>query len=76
MDLENNSEILQNLKDAGCSSRFIEDFFKLKLNGSSKMLIRMLNKHKTALLEHLHRTQKEIDCLDFLIFQIRRKFDS
>lgn len=72
MDLKNDKDILQNLKDAECSDEFIEEFFKIKAAGLNKQLIQHLYKHKSRLLESLHDSQKKIDCLDYLIFQINQ----
>ena len=72
MDLKNNQEILQNLKDAACPNEFIEEFFKMKEFGSSKQLIQLLYKHKACLLDGLHESQKKVDCLDYLIFKINQ----
>ncbi len=72
MDLKNDKDILQNLKDADCSSEFMEEFFKIKEFGPSKKLVQLLYKHKFSLLDSLHDSQKKIDCLDYLIFQINQ----
>lgn len=70
MDLKNDKDILQNLKDADCSNEFIEKFFKIREHGNNKMLVQLLYKHKSRLLDCLYDSQKKIDCLDYLIFQI------
>ena len=70
--MENDKDILQNLKDSDCSDEFIEEFFRIKKAGISKQLIQLLYKHKCKLLERLHNSQKKIDCLDYLIFQINQ----
>ena len=72
MDLKNDKDILQNLKEADCSDEFIEEFFRVRKHGNDKMLVQLLYKHKSQLLEALHDSQKKIDCLDYLIFQIEQ----
>lgn len=72
MDLKNDKDILQNLKDADCSNELIKEFFKIKESGLNRQLIRLLYKHKAQLLDCLHASQKKIDCLDYLIFQINQ----
>lgn len=72
MDLKKDKDILQNLKDAACSDEFIEEFFKIREQGNNRMLVQLLYKHKSQLLESLHNFQKKIDCLDYLIFQINQ----
>jgi len=64
--------IFQNLKDAGCDSFLIKEFFRLKNSGQVNELFRLLSKHKSKLLETLHENQKKIDCLDFLVFDLKQ----
>ncbi len=72
MDLKNDNDILQNLKDADCSNEFIEEFFRVKKQGNNTILVRLLYKHKSQLLDSLHDSQRKIYCLDYLIFQINQ----
>lgn len=73
MNLGNRKEIVQNLKDAGCSDEFIDEFFNIsKKNKSEKSVIKLLYNYKKFLLKDLHDSQKKIDCLDFLIFKINQ----
>lgn len=53
--------IVQNLKDAGCEEVFIKQFLYLDKKGQ----INLLAKHRVNLLDKLHKSQKQIDCLDF-----------
>ena len=34
--------------------------------------LRLLNQHRRLLLDAMHREQKRIDCLDYLLYQIRK----
>lgn len=36
----------------------------------------VLRKHRSSLLERLHKSQKQIDCLDYLIYQIEQEEQS
>ena len=74
--IDNEDKILQNLKDAGCTDEFVEEFFEIRKRGDMKALIQLLYKHKTQLLNSLHDFQKKIDCLDYLIFQINQPIPS
>ena len=67
-----NSQILQNLKDADCDSVLIEQFFNLEKENKIPEQIKLLKKHKTKLLDNLHKYQKHIDNLDFLIFNLEQ----
>lgn len=69
---ENQSEeaIIQNLKDAGCDSDTIEKFMADLQQGKKSSGLKRLAVHRKKLLESLHREQKCIDCLDYLVYQM------
>ncbi len=69
MDLENSEDVLQNLKGAACCEALINEFFSLKEQGNKKSITQLLYR-KNQLLKNLHESQKQIDCLDYLIFKI------
>ena len=69
----NKNNILQNLKDADCSSDLIVKFLKLEENGRLSEQLRLLSRHRKFLLDKLHINQKPIDCLDYLIFSIEHQ---
>lgn len=70
---ENQSEevIIQNLKDAGCDSDTIEKFMVDLQQGKKSSGLKRLAAHREKLLESLHRKQKCIDCLDYLVYQMK-----
>ena len=35
--------------------------------------LRLLSGHRKNLLERLHREEKRIDCLDYLLYQMQKK---
>ena len=65
--------VLQNLKDAGCTDEMVEKFMDLQANEDEEQQIRLLSSHRKHLLEELHREEKRIDCLDYLIYQLQNK---
>ena len=65
--------LLRNLKDAGCDDSMIEQYLKLKKEGREKEQIRLLSLHRASLLDRLHVSQRMIDCLDYLIYQMEHK---
>ncbi len=67
------ADIVQNLKDAGCSDEAIARLLECKDNGNTKELLCLLSKHRAALLDDVHRCQKRIDCLDYLVYQLKKK---
>ena len=72
MSLNESSEsIIQNLKDAGCDSETIEQFMADLQKGKRANGLKRLAVHRKNLLDSLHREQKCIDCLDYLVYQMR-----
>lgn len=69
-DLYNSSDIY-NLIDAGCSNQFIKKYKNIRSN--QKLRFQMLYEHREFLLKEIHRDQRKLDCLDFLINKEKRK---
>lgn len=64
--------ILQNLKDAGCNDSMIDKILDLLSDIHNQEIFRLLSDHRGKLLDELHKNQKQIDCLDFLIFTLKQ----
>ena len=73
MNKYNEDTIIQNLKDAGCDEdkiiAFIKDIREEKISDGLKLL----STHRRLLLDHLHEDQKQIDCLDYLVYQLEKQ---
>lgn len=65
--------VVQNLKDAGCEEDFIRDFMECFRQGRKQAELDTLARHRKRILDKLHETQKEIECLDYLIYQIGKQ---
>lgn len=65
--------VLQNLKDAGCTDEMVKKFMALQDSEDEEQQIRLLSGHRKHLLEKLHKDEKRIDCLDYLIYQMQNK---
>ena len=63
----------QNLIDAGCSKDLIETCMELAKANKWKRLLPLLAKQRINLLDSVHDGQKQIDCLDFLVYSINKK---
>ena len=65
--------ILENLRDAGCDDGMIERYREIAADNGpcAAALIRLLTPHRKALLDALHADQAKLDCLDYLLFQLR-----
>lgn len=64
--------VVQNLEDAGCAPDTIECCIVCMEQGKKKELLERLEEHRTGLLNKVHEEEKQIDCLDYLVYQIRR----
>lgn len=65
--------IIQNLKDAGCDqdtiTAFVNDIKEEKISEGLKLL----SIHRRRLLDCLHKEQKRIDCLDYLVYRMEKQ---
>ena len=61
--------IRQTLTDAGCPQETITAF----LESSGAESLRVLRQHRCTLLEILHEEQKKLDCLDYLLYQLKKE---
>ncbi len=75
--------VVRNLEDAGCGPDIIECCIVCMEQGRKKDLLRQLEAHRAGLLNKVHKTkrlsenvfcleEKQIDCLDYLVYQIGR----
>lgn len=65
--------IYQNLIDAGCSRQEIQQCMTLVHEKNMSELLWQLSEHKKHLLNQVHIHQKEIDCLDYLIYSLKKQ---
>ncbi len=68
--------IRRNLRDAGCGEELIERFISLDSRQLRAEQYRLLGRHRAQLLDSLHREQYKIDCLDHMVYTMRREDDS
>ncbi len=67
---EQRIRIIANLTDAGCDANTAERYVN---SDDEKEKKRILDDHRKLLLDNLHKCQKQIDCLDYLIYSERKK---
>ncbi len=63
----------QNLIDAGCSEDLIRSCMELAKENQWERILSLLSKQRSNLLDSVHDGQKQIDCLDFLVYSINKK---
>ena len=67
------TSVIQNLEDAGCDKKTMEQFLVLEIAGEKQDQLNLLEKHRRCLLEKVHEGEKQIDCLDYLVFQMKKE---
>lgn len=64
----------QNLIEAGCSEDLIKNCMELAKENKWKNILPLLSKQRVSLLDTVHHGQRQIDCLDFLVYHINKKY--
>lgn len=64
--------IYQNLVDAGCGQQMAERCMILIQENKRSELLNMLSAHRKNLLDQMHASQKQIDCLDYLVYSLKK----
>lgn len=63
--------VIQNLKDAGCKDDFIKKFILALENNQNETVFLLLREWRNSLLDEIHKKQHKLDCLDYLIRNLR-----
>lgn len=64
--------VLQNLRDAGCTKEMTQQIIMKLEKNDFEELSKLLEQHRSCLLNLIHDKEKQIDCLDYLVYQIKR----
>ncbi len=73
MNSYNENAIVQNLIDAGCGKEFIAEFMEALRKDNISEDLKLLQAHRRLLVDDLHKEQKRIDCLDYLVYRITKE---
>lgn len=65
-------DVIQNLKDAGCGRKIIECFMECMAQDDVNGQLRLMKEQRKCLLDRVHKEEKQISCLDYLVYQIDR----
>ncbi|MCI8409516.1 MAG: hypothetical protein HFJ09_09665 [Lachnospiraceae bacterium] len=65
--------IKRNLTDAGCNHSQIEQFLDLMNKKNRQEQYRFLSNYRLKLLQKLHESEHQIDCLDFLVYSMQQE---
>lgn len=71
--LTEEERLLRNLRDAGCDEDTVNKYFRLQKEGKKKEQYRLLAMHRASLLDRLHVSQQMIDCLDYLVYTMKKE---
>ena len=71
--MENTQAVIQNLKDAGCDDETVTCFLNMTERRKWQGQLKLLEKQRRSLLEQVHKNEKQIDCLDYLVFQMKKR---
>lgn len=66
------TDIRQNLTDAGCPAELIQAFMKAFETGALGDCCRLLDGHRRTLLDDIHTGEEKLTCLDYLRYQLKR----
>lgn len=72
-DQDRKDALIQNLQDAGCNQKIIDEFLDLLDKNQTDKIFILLSEYRSSLLEALHKNQKEIDILDYLIVDLKKQ---
>lgn len=61
-----------NLCDAGCDDKAVTRCVDCARDGAWEELLSLLAGQRAALLRAMRTSQRQIDCLDYLVYQIRK----
>lgn len=76
MAMENieKEDLLQNLLDAGCDQTLTGQCLKCMDAASEYKMYTLLQEHRTKILEAIHENQDRLECLDYLLYCLRKDF--
>ena len=65
-------DLIINLKAAGLNETLIQEFLVCWKAGKITEQLQLLSQRRARLLDMVHREEKQINCLDYLVYQIER----
>ncbi len=63
----------ENLIDAGCDEELTGHCMRLAKENRNSELHRVLVNYRVKVLDTVHESQAKLDCLDFLLYQIKKQ---
>ena len=72
-EMPEEERLLRNLKDAGCDDATIQTYLELQREGRQQEQYKLLRSHRASLLDRVHVSQRMVDCLDYLVYEMKKK---
>lgn len=61
------------LTDAGCSKKEKAEILRCYSEHNIQQMIHLLRMHRKVTLDTIHTGEKQLSCLDYLVFQLEKK---
>ena len=68
-------DLVLNLRAAGFAEDQVGDYLKAWDTGEIGEQLRLLSAKRRSLLDHIHQEEKQIGCLDYLVYQMSSRSD-
>ncbi len=65
-------DLILNLEAAGLDALQIEQYLAYGQSENTAQQLQLLSRHRAALLDRVHQMEKQIGCLDYLVYRIQR----
>jgi len=66
-------ETLRCMRDCGCTNELAADFLESTKMGDQDRQLEILQNIRGSLLNELHKVQKELDCIDYLLREMEKQ---
>ncbi|MDE6019880.1 MAG: hypothetical protein K2H01_02625 [Ruminococcus sp.] len=64
------------LDDIGCPLKEKTEILDYAENHDIQNIIRLLRRHRQSTLDTIHKEEKQISCLDYLVFQLEKEMNT
>lgn len=64
-------DMIQNLKDAGCGNKQIQELVELHRKNKKDDIYQILTTHRKKVLDKIHKNEKQIECIDYFIYKMK-----
>lgn len=64
------------LDDIGCPLKEKAEVLKYAENHDIQNIVRLLRRHRQSTLDTIHKEEKQISCLDYLVFQLEKELNT